>query len=121
MTCYRQSPSSVRNGGRSFQLRKNGYLEYLYYTIRAIGKWGSAHGGGTIKVIIDRQQCVSCGSCWDTCPAFFIQNTEDSFSEIVEEYRNDGNIAEGTPPAEAEDCARDAADLCPAQIIQIEE
>ena len=52
---------------------------------------------------------------------FFVQNAEDSFSEIVEIYRIDGNIAEGTPPAEAEDCARDAADLCPAQIIRIEE
>jgi ferredoxin len=52
---------------------------------------------------------------------FFVQNAEDSFSEIVEIYRIDGNIAEGTPPAEAEDCARDAADLCPAQIIRLEE
>ena len=65
---------------------------------------------------------MSCGSCWDTCPAFFVQNAEDSFSEVVEAYRNDGkNNAEGTPPADAEDCARDAADLCPAQIIKIDE
>ena len=38
-----------------------------------------------MKVTIDRMQCVSCGSCWDSCPALFVQNEEDSFSQIVPE------------------------------------
>ena len=40
-----------------------------------------------MKVTIDRIQCVSCGSCWDTCPALFVQNADDSFSQIVPEYQ----------------------------------
>lgn len=73
-----------------------------------------------MNVIIDRMTCVSCGSCWDTCPALFEQDTDDSFSRIVEQYRLNGNRAEGTPPLDLESCARDAADLCPVQIIRIE-
>jgi len=73
-----------------------------------------------MKVKIDRSACVSCGSCWDTCPGFFEQDSGDSFSRIVEEFRNGDNIAEGTLPEELESCARDAADLCPVQIITIE-
>ncbi len=74
-----------------------------------------------MKVIIDRAACVSCRTCSDTCPLLFEENQKDTFSQIVEKFRLDGNIAEGVPPAEMEDCARDAVDLCPVQIITIEE
>lgn len=74
-----------------------------------------------MKVIIERSTCVSCGTCQETCPDLFEQNPDDSFSQIVEKYRLNGNIAEGTPPEELEACAREAADLCPVQIIMIEE
>ena len=70
-------------------------------------------------VTIDRQTCVSCGSCWDTCPGFFEQSPDDTFSQVIEKYRLDGKIGEGTPPAGLEGCTRDAADLCPVQIISI--
>jgi ferredoxin len=73
-----------------------------------------------MKVLIDRSTCVSCGSCWESCPEFFEQNPDDSFSQIIEKYRSNGNIAEGTPPGESEACAQDAADLCPVSIISIE-
>jgi ferredoxin len=72
-----------------------------------------------MKVSIDRSSCVSCGSCWDTCPGFFEQNTDDTFSQVIEKYRLDGNIGAGTPSADLEACAQDAADLCPVQIISI--
>ncbi len=72
-------------------------------------------------VRIDRMTCVSCASCWETCPDFFEQNPDDSFSQVKEAFRTGGKIDEGTPPAELEGCARDAADLCPVQIISIEE
>jgi len=72
-----------------------------------------------VKVTIDRMSCVSCGSCWDACPDFFEENPDDSFSQINEKFRNNGNIAEGTPSAELEGCTRDAVELCPVQIISI--
>jgi ferredoxin len=74
-----------------------------------------------MMVKIDRSNCVSCGSCWDTCPGFFEQDPGDSFSRIIEQFRAAGNLAEGIPPADAGACARDAADLCPVQIISISE
>jgi ferredoxin len=72
-----------------------------------------------MKVIIDRSNCVSCGTCWDTCPEFFEQNPDDSFSQIIEKFRLGGNYAEGTPPQNMEACAVDAADGCPASVITI--
>jgi ferredoxin len=75
----------------------------------------------SMKVTIDRATCVSCGSCWETCPGFFEQDPDDSFSRIIEKFRINGNIAEGTPPADLEACAQDAVDLCPVQIITIQE
>ena len=74
-----------------------------------------------MKVVIDRMTCVSCGSCWEACPGLFEQDPDDSFSHIIEKYRINGNIAEGTPPDDLAACAREAADLCPVQIISIQE
>ncbi|WP_218838040.1 ferredoxin [Candidatus Methanoperedens nitratireducens] len=36
-----------------------------------------------LKVNIDRDDCISCGTCWTTCPEFFEQNPEDTHSQIV--------------------------------------
>jgi ferredoxin len=73
-----------------------------------------------MKVSIDRGTCVSCGSCWETCPGFFEESPDDSFSRVIEQYRLDGDIAAGRPSAELEPCATDAADLCPVQVITID-
>jgi ferredoxin len=72
-----------------------------------------------MKVIIDRSNCTSCGTCWETCPAFFEENPDDSFSRVVEQFRSTENIAEGTAPGDLEACVTEAADLCPVQIIKI--
>ena len=74
-----------------------------------------------MKVRIDRMQCVSCGSCWDTCPALFVQNADDSFSQIVPEYQDNNDLSASSELPDTISCARDAADLCPAAIITIEE
>ena len=74
----------------------------------------------TMKVTIERAMCVSCGQCWDSCPNFFEQNPDDSFSQVIEEFRIGGDIASGRPASDDEACARDAADLCPVTIIKID-
>ncbi|HNI42520.1 MAG TPA: ferredoxin [Methanoregulaceae archaeon] len=74
-----------------------------------------------MRVIIDRLNCVSCGTCWELCPDFFEENPDDSFSQVIERFRIEGNNAEGIPPIELEACTVDAADLCPASVISIEE
>jgi len=73
------------------------------------------------KVTIEREECIRCGTCWTTCPEVFEENEEDSFSQIVEAYRILGNIAEGQIPETLGDCAQDAADGCPVEIIHVEE
>lgn len=74
-----------------------------------------------MKVTIDRNGCVSCGTCWDSCPAFFEQNVDDSFSQVIEKFRLENNPAEGSAPPELDACVTEAADLCPAQVIRIGE
>jgi len=76
-------------------------------------------GSGTMKVVIDRGSCVSCGTCWETCPDLFEQDPDDSFSRIREPYRSDGDIATGIPHASLDTCAQEAANLCPVQVIGI--
>ena len=72
-----------------------------------------------MRVIIDRANCVSCGTCWETCPGFFEENPDDSFSQIIPKFRFEGSIAEGTPPEDMEVCTVDAADLCPVSVITL--
>jgi ferredoxin len=72
-----------------------------------------------LKVTIDREECISCESCWTICPEVFQENPDDHWSEIVEKYRTADNPAEGEVPPELRDKARDAADACPVQIIHI--
>ena len=73
-----------------------------------------------MKVTIDRMNCVSCGTCWETCPGFFIENPDDSFSQVIDTFRIKGNPAEGTPTADLEPCVTEAADTCPASVILVE-
>ncbi|MCX6682290.1 MAG: ferredoxin [Methanoregula sp.] len=75
-----------------------------------------------MKVVIDRSNCTSCGTCSDTCPKLFEPNPEDTFSQIVEKFRLNGNIAEGLLTEEFEASACEAVALfCPVSIIRIED
>jgi ferredoxin len=73
----------------------------------------------TMNISIDRGACVSCGACWNICPELFDQNHCDSYSEVVENFRFNGNRAEGIVPDYLCCCAQEAADLCPVQIIRV--
>jgi len=73
-----------------------------------------------MKVSIDRSNCTSCSTCWETCPEFFEENPDDSFSQVIEKFRLAGNLAEGIVPEGMNSCVTEAADLCPVQIIKIE-
>ncbi len=74
-----------------------------------------------MKVVIDRANCVSCGTCWENCPDVFEESEEDSQSRIVKKFRLDGDIAAGIPSPDFEDCAANAAKDCCAEVISIEE
>jgi ferredoxin len=73
-----------------------------------------------MKIVLKSENCSICGTCRETSPDIFEQNPDDSFSQIVEKYRLDGNKAEGSLLAEFEDCAAKATELCCAEVITIE-
>lgn len=77
--------------------------------------------GKFLRVTINREDCISCGACWATCPEFFEENPDDGFSQVVETYRVGGDPATGNAPTELADCVRDAADGCPVEVIHVEE
>jgi putative ABC transport system permease protein len=37
----------------------------------------------TVKVQIEREECISCAACWDDCPDVFEENMEDGLSQVV--------------------------------------
>ncbi len=61
-----------------------------------------------MKAVIDRDGCISCELCVDTCPEVF-RMAEDGLAEVyVDEI-----------PKEAEDAANEAAEGCPVAVITI--
>ena len=74
-----------------------------------------------MKVTIDREECIECGTCYADCPEVFEENPEDYFSQIKEEYRVNDDPAVGEVPEDLEECVEDAAYGCPVEIIHIEE
>ena len=61
-----------------------------------------------MKASIDREGCIGCGLCADTCPSVF-RIAEDSLAEV---YVDD-------VPAEAETAALEAMDGCPVSVITV--
>lgn len=76
---------------------------------------------GPLKVTVTREDCISCGVCWSTCEAVFEESSDDGLTQITEQYRLNGNLAEGLVPSDLEDCVRDSADSCPVEVIHVAE
>ena len=74
-----------------------------------------------MQVTIEREECISCGACYAECPEVFEENPEDGRSQIVEEYRVNGNPSVGEVPDDLADCVDNAAYACPVEIIDYEE
>jgi ferredoxin len=72
----------------------------------------------TMIVVVDQGSCIQCGLCYlDNCPEIFKEGS-DGTSEIAEKYRTD-SISQGEVPSELTDCAKVAADACPATAISV--
>ena len=73
-----------------------------------------------MKVTIDRPECTSCAACWDTCPQVFAENADDGYSELLAEFRQEGDLGKGEVPERLRDCAIEAAESCPVEIIHVQ-
>lgn len=62
-----------------------------------------------MEAIIERNGCIGCGLCSETCPAVFRLDDEG----IAEVYTN-------PIPPEEEKAALQAADDCPVSVITVE-
>jgi len=109
-----------KNIGRNRDVPRRRALERKAITANTIFSKGSLMASKLIATI-DREECTSCGQCWDICPDFFEQSSDDDFSQIVEEYRIGGNLAKGEVPEELEEEVKEATDACPVEIIHVDE
>ena len=72
-----------------------------------------------VNIIINRDECISCGACWSSCSDVYEQNAEDAKSQIVAKFQIVGNIAEGKVEDNLTECARKGAEVCPVQVISV--
>jgi len=64
-----------------------------------------------MKITINKQKCIGCGSCTAVCPDLF--ELEDDRAQLKKE-------AENKEDDETKKCAQEAADICPVQAIKVE-
>ena len=71
-----------------------------------------------MKVTIDRNECISCGSCAQICPDVFKMDV-DGKASITEQFE-DGDPGRGDIPGDAIKCTEDAALSCPVNVITVD-
>ena len=72
----------------------------------------------TMKVHIDREECIGCGVCEALCGEVF-RLIEDGKSSITLKYRR-GNPGQGEVGSELVECVANARDSCPVSVIRTE-
>ncbi len=68
-----------------------------------------------MKVILNKEKCIGCGSCESVCPKLF--ELKEGKSHLKDaKVEGEKEILEIEDPG----CAREAKDICPAEAIEIE-
>lgn len=61
-----------------------------------------------MKITIDQENCIGCGSCEVTCPELF-ELRSDGIAYVIEDNIKD----------ELLECAQDVEEACPVQVITV--
>jgi len=70
-----------------------------------------------MKIILQRSKCIGCASCAAICPELF-EMADDGFSHLIGSNKEGENELLEIDEAKA-GCAKEAAEVCPVQIIEI--
>lgn len=62
-----------------------------------------------MKALLERNGCIGCGLCADTCPTVFRMDDEGLAEVYIDSI-----------PSDSEDSAVEAADSCPVSVITVE-
>ncbi len=65
-----------------------------------------------MKIKINQEECIGCGSCQAICPEVF--ELDEQGKAIVKGSQSDQGETN-------EECAKEGVDICPVEAIQIEE
>ena len=71
-----------------------------------------------MKITLEREKCIGCGSCAVLCPKYF-EMVEDGKSNLKNSKKNPKTNNFELEIKEI-GCSQDAAEACPVQIIHIE-
>ena len=74
-----------------------------------------------MKVMIDQEKCIGCGSCNIVCAEVFEEDEIDGTCRILPAFRIGGDPDIGQVPDELVECVRAAACICAVMAIHIEE
>jgi len=77
------------------------------------------------KIIQNYEGCIGCGSCVSICPKFWEMNNEEGKAILKGGKKNKRGEYELDLPAQAGvkdiECNQEAADVCPVNVIKIEQ
>ena len=65
-----------------------------------------------MKIKVDKEECIGCGSCSAVCPDVFDLNDENK--AIMKDTNSDQGESNN-------ECVKEAIDVCPVDVIKIEE
>lgn len=69
-------------------------------------------------IIVDKAECIACGSCGSAAPELFEYDGE-GLAEVI--FSGDNNQGVTAIPQDLEDDLMDAMDGCPTECIKVQE
>lgn len=67
------------------------------------------------KIVLERDECIACEACVDSCPEFF-EMADDELAHLINSTRAGSNDELDTDDLR---CSKEAAEACPVNIIHI--